>query len=110
MDEEKCLVRYSPLKDMVHKIGENEQIRIGKDAVLCLQIQLEQLAKILIEQSKANAIEKKRKTIMQQDVVSAFEVLIRPNTIIDETIVELRDSINKLEAIRNKGFSKYLEV
>lgn len=110
MDEEKYLARYTPVKDMVHKIGEKEEIRVSREAIECLQIHIDQLARILINQSKNNAIDGKRKTIKEVDVIDAFELLIRPNAIIDESINELYESIKRLEATRGKGFSKYLEV
>lgn len=110
MEEELGLVRISPLTAMIHKIGEENQIRAQQDAKVCLQNQIEQLAKILITQSMNNALEKKRKTIKPEDVMIAFQDLMHPNIVIDESINELKYCIDKLEIVRKKGFSIYLEV
>lgn len=108
MEDEKYVVRVSPLREMVHNVCSD--VRVGADALEAMQGQIEQLVTILIVQSKNYAVENGRKTIKPDDVINAFTRLVKPHVVIDEAIGKLRDSIEELEKAKKQGFSKYLGV
>lgn len=108
MEEDKYLVRISPLREMVHDVCGD--IRVSAEALDAMQGQIEQLVTILIEQSKDKAIDKGRRTIKPEDVLSAFTRLVKPHIVIDEAIVKLQECIEDMEKSKKQGFSKYLGV
>lgn len=108
MDENIILVRKGPLSDKIH--SRVPGIRVKEEAVETFQDQIELITEIIIDIAAKKASVANRKTIMVNDVESAFEEFMYNKTVINKVIGVLQGSVQELNEIRQVSIDTYFEV
>lgn len=104
MEENKVLIRKSPLLKKVHDM--HNGIRFKDDAVELLQDQIELITEIICSLAVENVHKNNRKTIMTIDINSAFDEFMENKTEIDNLIKIFEMGIEQINAIKHKSISK----
>lgn len=106
MEEKNHVVRFTPLKDRVHEVGD---VHISQEAITVMQDELDQLVNALIKQAALNAKDRDLKTIMPEDAKKAFDMLMKPHTFLDDATYELKATLEKLKLLKNRDIYKFME-
>lgn len=104
---EDLVIKKTPLKDKLHKIKPGSII--SNDALELMQDQLDCLTEVLIKLAIDETEKQGRKKIIENDVEKAFKKLIRNAESIDDTITKLKDTVAKLEYIKENSVSRYID-
>lgn len=104
---EELVIRKTTLKNKIHNVKPG--VMVSDAALELMQDEIDLLSEVLIKLAIEETNKRERKKINEQDVEKAFKKLIRNADAIDQTINNLNEIISKLETMKEKSVSKYIE-